>query len=153
MAKMVLGSPRFPRVLCPRLGKDALHTTYLTFRWVRTAKMAERVGGSLNTTQVSLREGKAPLRRKGAVGARVSHPVYALEENYLSPQVRASLVAKRSIYQFCPGAPSSDQPVNSTTTRLPTQAPDNLQPGDIPPAAGYCNTTTTKLTNFPGLFV
>ena len=148
MAKMVPGSPRFPRVLCPRLGKDALHTTYLTSRWVRTAKMAERVGGSLNTTQVSLREGKAPIRRKGAVGARVSHPVYALEENYLSPQVRASLVAKRSIYQFCPGAPSSDQPVNSTTW-LPSQAPDNLQPGDIPPAAGYCNTTkmpTRRLT-------
>ena len=145
MAKMVPGSPRFPRVLCPRLGKDALQTTYLTSRWVRTAKMAERVGGSLNTTQVSLREGKAPIRRKGAVGARVSHPVYALEENYLSPQVRASLVAKRSIYQFCPGAPSSDQPVNSTTW-LPSQAPDNLQPGDIPPAAGYCNTTTTTTT-------
>ena len=142
IAKMVPGSPRFPRVSCPRLGKDALHTTYLTSRWVRTAKMAERVEGSLNTTQVSLREGKAPIRRKGAVGARVSHPAHALEEYYLSPQVRASLVAKRSSYQFCPGAPSSDQPVNSTTW-LHSQAPDNLQPGDIPPAAGYCNTTTT----------
>ena len=145
MAKMVPGSPRLPRASCPRLGKYALHTTYLTSRWVRTAARAERVGGSLNAIQVSQREEKAPLRRKGAVGARVTHPAYALEEIYLSPQVRASLVAKRFSYQFCPGAPTSDQPVISTTW-LPSQAPDNPQPGIIPPAAGHCNTTTTQTT-------
>ena len=79
----------------------------------------------------------------GAGGARVTHPAYPLEENYQTPQAGASLVAKRSSYQFCQGA--SDQPVDRTTW-LPSQAPDNPQPGIMPLAAGHYITTTTSTT-------
>ncbi len=60
-------------------------------------------------------------------------------------EASASLVANRSCYQFCLGALTSDQPVNLTTW-LPSQAPDNLQPGAIPPATGYRNTTAPTTT-------